>query len=230
MKGCRGLLLLTACLLAGVWADASAADDDAAWEELESLSQQREPITTYAADFRQEKFTPLLRDPIESTGRVLIAEGEAGGVSRWDTDAPYASTMLIADGELKLFYPEQESLEVYELGDRLDALAASPVPDLAVLKENFAIDSSGWTEDNALYRLTLLPKSEAMLDALEEITVDIDATLGSMRRLSMTDLDGETTVMHFGNVELNPELDPADLELTVPDGTQIIRPLEAVGQ
>lgn len=216
----------------------AAADDNAAWEELESLAQQREPITTYAADFRQEKFTPLLREPIKSTGRVRIVEGDgsggdasgSGGVSRWDTDAPYASTMLIDGGELKLHYPEQQSLEIYELGDRLDALAASPVPDLAVLRENFEIDSSGWTKGNELFSLTLLPKSDAMRDALEEITVDIDPALGSMRRLSMTDLDGETTVMHFENIELNLDLDPADLALDVPPGTQIIRPLEAVGQ
>lgn len=245
MKRSRWMFLLMIGLMAGAagGAHGAAADDHAAWEELENLAQQRDPITTYAADFRQEKFTPLLREPIKSTGRVRIAEGIAlgdnasggdtsggGGVSRWDTEAPYASTMLIAHGELKLHYPEQQSLEIYELGDRLDALAASPVPDLAVLRENFEIDSSGWTKGNQLLSLTLLPKSDAMRDALEEITVDIDPALGSMRRLSMTDLDGETTVMHFENIQLNLDLDPADLELDVPEGTQIIRPLEAVGQ
>ncbi|MBB6430177.1 LolA family protein [Algisphaera agarilytica] len=206
------------------------ADDTTAWEELEQIAAGREPITTYTAQFRQEKFTPLLRDPIESTGRVWITEGEDGGVSRWDTDPPYASTMLVADGELRLYYPDQQILEIYELGDRLDALAASPVPDLAVLRENFEIESSGWTKGNKLYTLTLVPKSEQMLDALEEVAVDIDPALGSMRRLSMTDLDGETTVMHFHDIQLNPELDPAELELAVPEGTKVIRPLEAVGQ
>lgn len=226
-----GLLLLGIAFSAKAEDDPKPAQNDAAWAELESLSEHREPITTYAADFRQEKFTPLLRDPIRSTGRVRIAEGEDGrGVSRWDTQAPYASTMLIADGELHLYYPEQQSLEIYELGDRLDALAASPVPDIAVLRVNFEIDSSGWTKGNKLYSLTLLPKSDAMRDALEEITVDIDPALGSMRRLSMTDLDGETTVMHFENIELNLDLDPAELALELPSGVTTVRPMEAVGR
>jgi len=237
-----GLTLLLSCVAADA---ADVADQDAAWVELESLSANREPITSYAADFRQEKFTPLLREPIRSNGRVRIAEGDAsgdgtsggasggvsgGGVSRWDTEAPYASTMLIADGELKLHYPEQQSLEIYALGDRLDALAASPVPDLAVLRKNFEIAGYGWTKGNKLFSLTLLPRSDAMREALEEISVDIDPALGSMRRLSMTDLDGETTVMHFENIELNLKLDPADLALDLPAGTMIVRPMEAVGR
>lgn len=201
------------------------ADDARAWDELEALSKRAEPIVTYAADFRQEKFTPLLRDPIESHGRVRIVES----VSRWDTEAPYASTMLLADGELRLHYPEQNTLEVYELGDRLDALAASPVPDLDVLRQNFEIESSEWTHGDKLFTLTLLPKTEQLRDALEEVAVDIDPALGSLRRLSMTDLDGETTVIHFENIQLNPDLDPADLQLDVPSGTKVVRPLEAVG-
>lgn len=224
--------MLTGLLAVGLFGAAAnaIADNDAAWAELENLSKNRAPITTYAADFRQEKFTPLLREPIRSTGRVRIAEGENGGVSRWDTQAPYASTMLVANGELKLHYPEQRSLEIYALGDRLDAMAASPVPDLAVLRENFEIQEYGWTKGDQLLNLTFLPKSDAMREALEEITVDIDPALGSMRRLSMTDLDGETTVMHFENIELNIELDAADLALDVPAGTKTTRPLEAVGQ
>ncbi len=233
LAGClaAGILLLWFAWPATADDGQDAGDHDAPWAELESLSANREPITTYAADFQQEKFTPLLRDPIRSTGRVRIAEDDDGrGVSRWDTQAPYASTMLIADGELHLYYPEQQSLEIYELGDRLDALAASPVPDLAVLRANFEIASSGWTKGNKLYSLTLLPKSDAMQEALEAITVDIDPALGSMRRLSMTDLDGETTVMHFENIELNLDLDPAELALELPSGVTTVRPMEAVGR
>ncbi|MEM1109383.1 MAG: outer membrane lipoprotein carrier protein LolA [Planctomycetota bacterium] len=204
----------------------ASADNEDAWSELEALAAGREPVKTYVADFRQEKFTPLLREPIESTGRVRIAEG----VSRWDTDPPYASTMLIADGELRLYYPEQQTLEVYGLGDRLDAMAASPVPDLAVLRQHFTIDASSWTKGNERYTLTMRPKSEEMTDALEEIAVDIDAALGTMRRLSLTDLDGETTVMHFDNIRLNVDLDTEELALEPPAGTKIVRPLEAIGQ
>lgn len=201
------------------------ADDDSAWAELHQLIRTQDPIVTYSADFRQDKFTPLLREPIVSYGRVRIANG----VSRWDTDEPYASTMLIADGALKLHYPQQKTLEIYELGDRLDALAASPVPDLAVLRENFEIESSVWTDDHQRLALTLLPRTEQMREALEEVAVEIDPALGCLRQLSMTDLDGETTVIRFDDIHLNPDIAAADLELLVPDDTKIVRPLDGLG-
>jgi len=229
---CLSALLLAATATAGdsvVEADAPAAAQDRsqaeAWAELYALTERAEPIETYQADFVQKKFTPLLRKPIESKGVVRIAPG----VARWDTAPPYASTMFIAAGELWLHYPEQKTLEIYELGDRLDTLAASPVPDLEVLQENFTVASWGWTKGNKLLTVTMLPKTDELKDAIEEVAVDIDPALGTLRRLAITDLDGETTEMTFHHVKINLKLDPADLELDLPKGTKTVRPLEAVG-
>lgn len=221
-----GLLLTLALAAVAFGQDASP------WDELVALSESRPEVKTLSADFRQEKFTPLLRDPIVSRGRVVMlsqtADTDAG--SRWETLEPYASTMVIAAGELKLYYPQQQSLEIYDLGDRLDAMATSPVPDLAVLRDNFSLESSTWNDDRSVLSLSLLPKSEAMQQALQEVKVEVDAAQGVLRRLSLTDLDDETTVMVFENIQLNPPLDPAALELDVPTGTKIVRPLESVGQ
>ncbi|MEO1237397.1 MAG: hypothetical protein AAFX76_11475, partial [Planctomycetota bacterium] len=101
---------LLVCLVCGTGASAGTqTTGEAGWQELGRLADAAPPVESYAADFVQEKFTPLLREPIVSRGRVRIA----GGTSRWDTEAPYASTMLIAGGELRLYYPEQNTLEVY---------------------------------------------------------------------------------------------------------------------
>lgn len=205
----------------------AAGQDDAGWDELAALADGREPIQTYAADFRQEKFTPLLREPIVSHGRVVTLDGEDGG-SRWDTSAPYTSTMVIARGVLHLYYPEQKTLEIYDLGDRLDALATSPVPDMAVLQDNFTLESSDWNADRTLLSLVLLPKNEQMQQALQEVAVGVDARLGTLRTLSLTDLDDETTVMHFENIVLNPVLEPGVLQLDIPADTKTVRPLDAV--
>ncbi|MEL7087824.1 MAG: hypothetical protein AAGL98_05180, partial [Planctomycetota bacterium] len=109
----RPRLATIAALLVCLAAPGAAGEADTAWDELIGLSAGRDVVTTYAADFRQEKFTPLLRDPIVSTGRVVMRAEKApgGGGSRWDTRDPYASTMIISAGQLRLYYPEQNTLE-----------------------------------------------------------------------------------------------------------------------
>jgi outer membrane lipoprotein-sorting protein len=223
-------LILTLLLsLAGSAPDAAAAEaiassNEQAWAELSGILEKTGEVETYYAEFEQQKFTPLLRNPIESTGKVRITPD----VSRWDTEAPYASTMVIAGGEMRLFYPEQQTLEVYDLGDRVDTLAASPVPRAEVLREYFELAESEWDESRSTLRVTLLPRTDEVRDAVEEATVQIEAATGLLRELEMSDADGEVTVIRFTQIRLNPELRAEALALEVPAGTQTVRPLDDV--
>ncbi len=138
-------------------AASSAPQDEAArWDSLTQLAEQGVEVETYRADFKQEKITPLLRDPIESSGTIRVA----GGVSRWDTLEPYPSTMMVAQGELRLYYPEQKTLEIYDLGERLDAMAASPIPNLDLLREAFSLEAVDRSDDAV--KLRLLPREEEL--------------------------------------------------------------------
>ena len=212
-------LLILLATSAAVSAEEASADP---WQDLRGVLRQVGEVQTYSADFTQQKFTPLLRDPIESQGKVRIVPGFA----RWDTQPPYDSTMVVAGTELKMYYPQQNSLEVYELGDRLESLASSPVPQVEMLQEYFELESSAWNDDRSKLELTLTPKRDEMKDALVEAKVSFDAERGVLDRLEMTDADDETTVLTFREVQLNPEIDRSSLELEVPEGTQVVHPLE----
>lgn len=223
MNYLKSTLLLT--LMLAVTATSRAQEDEAArWDSLTGLAEQQVRVETYRATFKQEKITPLLRDPIESSGTIRVA----GGVSRWDTLAPYPSTMLISEGELRLFYPEQQTLEIYDLGERLDAMAASPVPNLALLRESFGLESLA-QEDGAV-KMLLLPRDEELQKNVSEVRVKLDAARGVLTEIEITDPDGDITLLSFESIELNPELEKDDLALEVPVGTKIVKPLEAAGE
>lgn len=203
------------------WAD---ANPHAGWAALEALMRDRPAVTTYRAAFTQNKYSPLLNEPIVSTGRVQMA----GGVARWDTDPPHPTVMVLHQGALHLYYPQQQTAEVYDLGDRLDTMATSPVPDIAVLSLHFEPQHWNAGDGEDLFEMTLAPKSPAMRDAVELVEVAVDPRTGTLDRFTLTDLDGEITEMIFINVELNPELDPEALKLDLPAGTRVVRPLDAV--
>lgn len=198
------------------------------WAELERIAATRPDTADYRARFEQKKFSPLLRDPIVSRGVVQMA----GGAARWDTEPPHASTVVMNADTLRLYYPDQQTLEVYELGGNpggpgLAAIATSPVPDLDVLREHFDLDGWGFTKGNELLTLTLVPRSEAVGDALEDVRVAVDTATGHLHSFVFTDPDGEATEMTFLNPETDVLIDPASLAFEVPLGTTVVQPLAA---
>jgi outer membrane lipoprotein carrier protein len=196
------------------------------WERLDAVAKQAASVQTYRAAFEQEKFTPLLREPVKSQGQVRLA----GGIARWDTDEPYASTMIAQGSELRLYYPDQQTLEVYDLGDRMDQLAASPVPDLTRLREFFTLESIDENAEKAdRLDLLLLPRTDELAENLEEVLAQVDTEKGVLSRIEVTDTNGETTVMTFSDIELNPQIEAEALKLEVPENTKVVRPLEATG-
>ena len=223
-----GLLasLLAYLSAAGGHANADATQqltDDEKWAAVDRLTRSDTPVVTYRANFDQEKLSPLLRDPIRSSGRVRIA----AEVSRWDTDPPNPSVMLMRDGEMRIYYPQQATLEVYELDNPKFRMAMSPTPDFAFLREHFSIEEMTPLGESGL-RLVLLPDDEGFAQAIEAVEVAVDPSRGGMQMIAVTDIDGETTTLRFRDIELNPDLAAADLELAVPRDTKIVRPLDAV--
>ena len=197
------------------------------WAELERIAAARPETTAYRARFEQQKFSPLLRDPIVSRGVVQMA----GGVARWDTDPPHATTVVMDGDTLELYYPDQQTLEIYELGDGigglgLAAIATSPVPDLDVLREHFELEGWGFTKGNERLTLTLVPHSDAMRDAVEDVRVAVNTATGHLRSFVVTDLDGEATELTFLDPDADAVIDPASLAFEVPAGTTVVRPLD----
>ncbi|MEE9403292.1 MAG: outer membrane lipoprotein carrier protein LolA [Algisphaera sp.] len=203
------------------------------WTALEQVILAHPAPDTYRARFTQHKTSPLLRDPMVSEGVVQMS----GGLARWDTQPPHATVMLLGNDELQLYYPDQETLEIYPLSDSqtadappqgLAAMATSPVPDLPVLREHFELTHWGWIKGNEQITLTFIPRDASMREAIETVGVIVDAKRGVLHQFTLTDLDGEVTQLTFHDIELDPDLDAKSLELTVPTNTHIIRPLDAV--
>jgi outer membrane lipoprotein-sorting protein len=208
------------------------AIDPALLEELTELDARMERIGDVTADFEQQKHTAMLRRPLVSSGTVRVA----GGRTRWDTRQPMPTVMLIDPRDVRMYYPQHKTLEIYALEQRLGQLAASPVPRLSVLREFFAIERTPVEElrdpdsRGRFLALRLTPLEPALARHLQQVRalIDLDAAVGV--KLETTDADGEVTVIRFRNVRLNQGLTDADLELRVPEGTKVSRPLAGMEQ
>src|SRR3982750_2066990 len=110
------LLTFVAMLLAATQpATAPAGVDAALWARMLEINQRSQNIKSLTADFEQSKFTPMLKRPLISAGRVTVA----GHSMRWDTTKPEPTALLVDEKQVQLYYPKQKTLEVYPVDDQL---------------------------------------------------------------------------------------------------------------
>ena len=83
---------------------------DALQKQLDEIDQRVAKITSLRADFEQQKHTPMLKQPLVSAGSLMVK----GDKVRWDTRTPRPTAMAISGGEIKIYYPEAQVVEIYK--------------------------------------------------------------------------------------------------------------------
>ena len=205
---------------------AQASDLDA---KLDALDKKIAAIKDLSADFEQSKKTALLKKPMTSSGTIRLK----GPRTRWDTKKPHPTIMTIDSAEVRIYYPDQKTVEVYAIQGEMARLASSPLPRIGVIKEQFDISEIKPTDIDAaadpkaeLLAIALTPKTAAVKEHIEKIRVLIDAATACAKRVEITDADQEQTTITFTNVKLDSGLPDKDVELVTPPGTTVSRPLE----
>jgi outer membrane lipoprotein-sorting protein len=207
------------------------APDSELTARLEAIDAKAALVKDLTADFEQKKHTSLLKEPMGSSGRVRLR----GSVVRWDTAAPRPSVIRIDEHEIRVYYPEDKTVEIYPVDEQLRRLTASPLPRLASIREQFQIrampatDIEGGAEGPDAVALRLTPKAESLRQHVQEVRVLLDASSGLVSRLEMIDADGDRTAIAFLRPRINTGLQERDVDLSVPAGTKESRPLEGLG-
>jgi len=228
---CPAVIAIASLLLL---ASVAAADPafDAKLAEIDAKAAQ---IADYTARFEQQKFTPLLRKPLESSGIVRVR----GPVVRWDTQKPDPAVLHVDGKEMKLYYPKQNLVEVYPIEARMRDLVASPLPRLGTLKENFSFeamsaadikpDAGALADGPNRIAIRLKPTGEFLKQHVSEVRVLLDAKSAFMLCVVTVDVEGDRTVIRFSDAKLNTGLKPEDVAFSPPADARISRPLEAGG-
>jgi outer membrane lipoprotein-sorting protein len=214
------LLALTLPAVAGESADFR--------KQLDDIDARAAKIKDFTSAFRQQKFTALLKKPLESSGVVRVASS----VVRWDTQKPEPAVLHSDGREVRMYYPSQKLLEIYTIDQRLGELASSPLPKLATLREHFKLERGDIQSFKApkgreVLPVSLVPSDKALREHVDRVNVLLDVQAAHIIELEIVDADGDRTHMTFSNVRLDTGLKPAELELKVPADTTVSRPLDA---
>jgi outer membrane lipoprotein-sorting protein len=222
------LLLLCLTVTARAADDRPANVDEKLWKLLTEIDARGGQVKDLRADFTQEKFTPLLKKPLVSSGTILIK----GTTSLWTTTQPEPTVMRTDEKQIRLLYPRQKVMEVYTVDQRLGSLAASPFPRLDLLKRHFtfervpAKDLDPSADDTKHVALKMQPISPELRQHVDEVRVLLEIATGFVLKAKTTDADGDQVVLSFSNIRANTGVTDRELELAVPAGVKVTRPLE----
>ena len=200
------------------------------WARLTALDAKAAAIDDLTANFQQQKFTPLLKKPMVSSGTVLVK----GQAMLWKTTDPQPTSMRVDEKQVSLYYPQEKIVEIYPVTGELSALASSPLPRLAMLVKHFhfapaTAKEMGLDEEPATQALRLTPSEPSLRQHVERVTVLIDGQRGFMVACELIDADGERTLIRFSHVKVNVSLDEAALRLELPPDVKQVHPLESLG-
>jgi len=204
--------------------------DPALKKELETLAEKLKGMRDLATDFEELKYSALLKEPLVSKGRMRVV----GGRSQWDTISPKPNSMIVDSAQVRIYYPERATMEVYEFDEKLRWLTFWPMPELSVLIERFFIEripvaELGTSETGAmLLGLRLRPRDDAVGEYLRRVDVVLNTATAIVVRVEIVDADGDRTVTSFSNTRPNGGLSEKDVEFIVPPGTQTVRPLAKI--
>jgi outer membrane lipoprotein-sorting protein len=197
---------------------------------LRAIDAKVSQIKDLRADFRQEKQTALLKKPLISSGSLLVK----GSRTLWKTVEPEPTEMLIDAKEIQIFYPREKVLEIYPIQGQLGALAASPLPRLEVLEKFFSFEGISVTDlkpdgsEEQYLAVKLTPMEDSLAKHVRQVEVLLDRDSGFVMEARTLDTGGDKTTLRFSHFQANSGLKDSALELHVPKGTTISRPLEGV--
>lgn len=231
-------LLACICLVCVGAVQAEDANEPGLLKQLKALDERAAQTKDLSAKFEQRRHTPLLKKPITSRGTLRALPGR----SRWDTDDPFSSVMMIERDRLSIYYPEDGVLEIYPLQAKLGQFAASPLTRLSAWQKHFTLAVAGadalserLREDAKvddkdrpclLVRLTL--RDDELAKTISSLVVVIDAQTGLTRAMVWSGQEGERTEVVFHDVRTDTGLEEKDLVLDTPEETRVVYPLGPV--
>lgn len=202
--------LLAAWLAGAVLAPASAAEAVAPAQLRAFLAE----TVTLEAEFSQVLLEADSDRSERSAGRFYLHRPMR---FRWDYREP-APQLVVADGEhLWLFDPDLEQATVRRMDDGLSSTPAMLLSGSGRLEDSFRVGAA-YREDGVDW-VELAPLvASADFDA-----VRVGFEGGKLAAMELRDALGQTTLIRFSALRLNPSLDPALFQFVPPPGVDVLR-------
>lgn len=208
-KLCLSVLVMLAAAAAGASDEPNEADPSAAAELITLI----DAFDGVSARFVQTVVDASLQSLEESSGRLALQRPKF----RWQVDVPFAQ-LIVANGvQMQIYDPDLAQVTLHDIDKRLGSTPLTILlGDTEALAADFAISR---TKEGTKQRFVLRPRSEAALF----LQVELIFRGRLLERLAIMDSAGHLTRIQFSEMQLGQLIEPERFELTLPEGTDVIR-------
>ena len=179
----------------------------------------QQALHSMRADFVQVKKSALLLEDARSSGEFAYLAPDS---VRWDYRGPDRMVVLIADGTVTTFYPNQARAEKLKISKRqrrfVRVLSGTlPLDDLTSDFTVTLVDGGGETP----YLLKLQPVSALLKKRLSLVELKVDRRLFLPVAIEIREADGDSTSYEFDDLVINPEIDDSRFRLELGAGVRV---------
>lgn len=201
-----------------------AGRNEALDPDLEALVKRVDEVNSgihsMKAKFTQRKEISLLKDPIEVSGDFFLKKSD--GI-RFDYDVDEDLVLLITDREMVSLSHANKRADRVKLPRRKTDLTRLLISEqLDTIRSYFEITKvkPGSDAEDGVQELLLLPSKRKLKKRIKEVRIWVNDAF-FITGAQMTSRDGDVFELKLTDVEINPDLDPALFDSTVPEGYEV---------
>jgi len=171
-------------------------------------------LRTISASFVETSTSTLLKAPQVSRGTLV---GRRPGQVRLDYAGADARTVIVDGNALRVDWPARQLKETRDIGGTMRRaqrffVATTPVE----LRKHFDIVAVEAPDRAGTWRVTFTPKRRQMREGVERVHLWIERESLTLRAMKMDYPGGDTRLMEFADVRLNPPVEASAFAATTP--------------
>jgi outer membrane lipoprotein-sorting protein len=206
-SGVAGLLLIT------VLAPSTTAVD--LFDEIYARGKPLESsLKTLTARFTETSQSPLLAKPLVARGTLAVVRPSRVALLYSEPDS---RTVIIDGGKLRVVWPSRaidRTTSVAAMERRIQQYFVDKSP--AQLRSHFDIDARVADDRPAAWFLSFSPKRKQIREGLSRLDLWLNRDTVMLSALRMTFPGGDTKLMEFEDVRINPSIDEAVFRAATP--------------
>lgn len=180
----------------------------------------QQALRSMRADFVQVKRSALLLEDARSSGEFSYRAPDS---VRWDYRGPDRMVVLIADGTVTTYYPDQARAEQLKISKKQRRFVrvlsgTQPLDDLTSDFTVTLVDAGGETP----YLLKLQPVSALLKKRLSLVELKVDRRLFLPVAVEIREADGDSTRYEFDHLVINPEIDDSRFRLELGADVRVV--------
>jgi outer membrane lipoprotein-sorting protein len=206
----------------------SAQSLDAVYARLDKSAQQFKSLT---ADIKRDVHTAIVNDDSIENGSIKVKREKSGTRMLIDFVTPDKKTIALDGDTGSVYYPKIKTVQIYNVGekrsmvDQILLLGFGATSDELKTAYDMKWIGAEQIDGKPTNHIQLIPKSKDILTRIKKAELWISDSTGTpLRQRFVTSASGDSMLVTYSDVKLNPAIPDGALKLTYPKGVRIEHP------